>query len=146
MSDIEAETIPVLKPLILDPFAVSQLSHLDRCKLAVWVTLRSMVMESLRPQGRAGYYAQSERVAFQSNPEVLVPHLNTMIWITPYIDRPWETNIDVINHFDSTEGVGFHVTTGFVHQIAFTLTTSKGFRRRLSLAKMNADGWNKGGS
>jgi hypothetical protein len=59
------------------------------------------------PQGRPSYYAQSERVAFQSNPEILVPPPDTMIWIAPYIDRPWETNIDVINHFDSTEGSVF---------------------------------------
>ncbi len=86
MSDIEIASTRVLKPLIEGSRKRRVLTRKEQRRLAQWMTLRSMVLETQYPE-RNRYYTQSEREAFARN-RSLDAVSNLHIWLADFPDAP----------------------------------------------------------
>lgn len=143
MSDLESHAKPFLIPLIQGLRPVSPFTADEACAIAAWLTLRSMVFESLRPPPNKPYYSQTDRSSFAFG-ETLSPPDNTFIWLAPFGTPRYSASYVVHNWIAKTasETVGMHSTTVVIDQIAMQLLTWKGQRRRMNWERLERDGWN----
>src|SRR5437868_10210285 len=77
MSDLEADTKPILEPLIYD--SPSPLDYLKQLALSIWTTKTAMVYECIK--GEATFYSPANR---QQLLAWRMPPPDTLIWIGRY--------------------------------------------------------------
>jgi hypothetical protein len=140
MSGIETEAKPILTPLILGYEFRHQMSAEEHVILAAWVTLRSMLWDSLAPPTATRYYTVSERARFNGT---LTPPANTRIWLAPFAGTPHSAQFHVINNVRIGENYGIHCTTAVINHIAIQLYTWRGHKRTIRTSVMNRHGWDK---
>ena len=121
MSALEVVAIPVLTPFLHKSLDPRTLDVLDQATICAWVTLRSMVFDSLLPANER-YYTQAEREAFKNDPH-LAPAGTTHIWLAPHIGKPNDARLQVTNQNKDPEGTVIHMTNFFIDQITFQLLT-----------------------
>lgn len=115
MNDIEAETSPILKPIIANPRGMRRLTKNNQSVLARWATLRTMVFDQIRENT---YYSQQELFAFSTScrkpPGICMYGWQPfLIWVVPVFTVPCTDVSMRIRTLATTHSIATLVTSHF---------------------------------
>lgn len=130
MSELEAVTQPVLKPLLLGDSM--SLDDLAQTTLRAWIVLRAMILERSGP-AITTFYTEAERRAFAHTS--LEPKDGTYIWVFQYQNKQWAARSNIMNgglHMvrGGPQTNRLQVITAFVGRFGFQVLVARWPKRR----------------
>jgi hypothetical protein len=120
MSDLENYAKPFVAHFIRFRGQRTFLSDDAIVAITAWVTLRTMIMDTLLP--RHPYYRDAEREAFK---ETLTPPDGTRIWLAMQQGRPYDVELSTTSARVSTTGGWIHVVNFVCADLVVQFFTSR---------------------